>query len=212
MFICLLTSFCLYPGSDFMLQQVARVYYIVTCQAHPVLVKKTNQMCSSFLLNFLSRWLSCGVLVNSAGWRLPCRSGPPVDGPKYPWPVSCRCPSGLLETPPCWHAIIYISFYCIYGFYWLKLIKIALFYSFLSLSGVAIFMYAGPLEDPLLYMKQKCYHMMGSIEKLVNSPVTGTLLCALLDYWHQSNMLQSVETVIAGILFNKLIIFTKMEQ
>ncbi len=32
--------------------------YIVTCQAHPVLVKKANQMCGSFLLKILSRWLS----------------------------------------------------------------------------------------------------------------------------------------------------------
>ena len=26
--------------------------HIVTCQAHPVLVKKANQMCGSFLLKF----------------------------------------------------------------------------------------------------------------------------------------------------------------
>ena len=37
---------------------------------------------------------------------LPCRSGPPVDGPKVPGPMSCRCPSGLLETPSHWHATI----------------------------------------------------------------------------------------------------------
>ncbi len=37
--------------------------YIVTCQAHPVLVKKANQMCGSFLLKFLSRWLSSLLIV-----------------------------------------------------------------------------------------------------------------------------------------------------
>ena len=26
------------------------------------------------------------IVVNSVGWRLPCRSGPPVDGPKDPRP------------------------------------------------------------------------------------------------------------------------------
>ncbi len=55
-------------------------WYIVTCQAHPVLVKKANQMCGSFLFKiFMSR------------------SGPLVDGPK----------GGLLETPPRWHATIF---------------------------------------------------------------------------------------------------------
>ncbi len=28
---------------------------------------------------------------------------------RIPGPVSCRCPSGLLETPPRWHATIYMS-------------------------------------------------------------------------------------------------------
>ncbi len=41
---------------------------IVTCQAHPVLVK-ANQVCGSSFLNFCLG-----------------RSGPPVDGPKDPWP------------------------------------------------------------------------------------------------------------------------------
>ncbi len=56
--------------------------YIVTCQAHPVLVKKANQMCGSFL---------CGRTKG------------------LPGPVSCRCPSGLLETPSRWHATIYLT-------------------------------------------------------------------------------------------------------
>ena len=49
------------------------------CQAHPVLVKKANQMCGLCLFKFF-----------------------------IPGPVSCRCPGGLLETPPRWHATIYI--------------------------------------------------------------------------------------------------------
>ncbi len=28
---------------------------------------------------------------------------------RIPGPVSCRCPGGLLETPPRWHATIYIQ-------------------------------------------------------------------------------------------------------
>ncbi len=32
---------------------VALYIYIVTCQAHPVLVKKANQMCGSFLFKIL---------------------------------------------------------------------------------------------------------------------------------------------------------------
>ncbi len=28
---------------------------------------------------------------------------------RIPGPVSCRCPSGLLETPPRWHATIYFT-------------------------------------------------------------------------------------------------------
>ncbi len=30
-----------------------------------------------------------------------------------PGPVSCRCPSGLLETPPRWHATIYMFTLCL---------------------------------------------------------------------------------------------------
>ncbi len=62
--------------------------YIVTCQAHPALVKKANQMCGSFLLIFF-------YLVHL--WT----------DQRIPGPVSCRCPSGSLETPPRWHATIY---------------------------------------------------------------------------------------------------------
>ncbi len=59
----------------------------MTCQAHPVLVKKANQVCGSFFLIFLSRW-------------------------RIPDPMSCRCPEprvGLLETPPRWHMTIYMA-------------------------------------------------------------------------------------------------------
>ena len=41
---------------------------------------------------------------------LACTS-PPVNGPKDPWPRVLSLPraqGGLLETPPCWHATIYI--------------------------------------------------------------------------------------------------------
>ncbi len=57
--------------------------YIVPCQAHPVLVKKANQMCGSFLFKFLSRWLS----------------GPPVDGPKDPWPRVLSLPERFVGDP-----------------------------------------------------------------------------------------------------------------
>ncbi len=85
----------------------------MTCQAHPVLVKKANQMCGSFLLKFLSRWLSSLLIVKCLGlvhlWT----------DQRIPGPVSCRCPNGSLETPPRWHATISIfmqsdktSIYC----------------------------------------------------------------------------------------------------
>ncbi len=66
--------------------------YIVTCQAHPVLVKKANQVCGSFLA--------------------PQVGGSPVGlvhlwtDQRIPGPMSCRCLSGLLETLPRWHATI----------------------------------------------------------------------------------------------------------
>ncbi len=63
----------------------------MTCQAHPVLVKKANQVCGSFLLIFfLSRWLSSLSIV---------RSGPPVDGPKDPWPHVLSLPERFVGDP-----------------------------------------------------------------------------------------------------------------
>ena len=38
-------------------------------------------------------------LFNSAGWRLPCRSGPPVDGPKDPWPCVLSLPERFVGDP-----------------------------------------------------------------------------------------------------------------
>ncbi len=55
--------------------------YIVTCQAHPALVKKANQMCGSFLFKFLSMF------------------GPPVDGPKEPWPRVLSLPERFVGDP-----------------------------------------------------------------------------------------------------------------
>ncbi len=37
-------------------------YYIVTCQAHPVLVKKANQMCGSFL--FRAAFLKAALIIS----------------------------------------------------------------------------------------------------------------------------------------------------
>ncbi len=66
--------------------------YNVTCQAHPVLVKKSvNHMCGSFLLKFLSRWLSSLLIVKC----------PPMDGPKDP-----RSRVLSLPAPPRWHGTI----------------------------------------------------------------------------------------------------------
>ncbi len=54
-------------------------------------------MCGSVLfLKLLSRWLS-SLLVHL--WT----------DQRIPGPMSCRCPSGSLETPPRWHATIYIT-------------------------------------------------------------------------------------------------------
>ncbi len=38
-------------------------------------------------------------MVNSAGWRLPCRSGPLVDGPKDPWPGVLSLPGRFVGDP-----------------------------------------------------------------------------------------------------------------
>ncbi len=68
--------------------------YIVTCQAHLVLVKQVNQMCGLFFKGFY-----LGGYLSSAGWRLPCRSDPPVDGPKDPWPRVLSLPGRFVEDP-----------------------------------------------------------------------------------------------------------------
>ncbi len=39
------------------------------------------------------------AMVSSAGWRLPCRSGPPVDGPKDPWPRVLSLPERFVGDP-----------------------------------------------------------------------------------------------------------------
>ena len=67
---------------------------------HRALVDSRSVKCNFSLCSTSDTVKSCGVLVNSAGWRLPCTSGPPVDGPKDPW-------SRSLETSPRWHATIY---------------------------------------------------------------------------------------------------------
>ncbi len=49
------------------------------------------------------------IWLSSAGWRLPRRSTPPVNGPKDPWPHLFSLPGaqgGSLETPPRWHTTI----------------------------------------------------------------------------------------------------------
>ncbi len=73
----------------------------MTCQAHPVLVKKANQICGSFLLKLfhLGGYLACLLLVSSAGLRLPRRSGPPLDGPKDPWPRVLSLPERFVGDP-----------------------------------------------------------------------------------------------------------------
>ncbi len=48
---------------------------------------KANQVCNSFFL------------VNSAGWRLPRRSGPPVDGPKDLWSRVLSPPGRFVGDP-----------------------------------------------------------------------------------------------------------------
>ena len=72
-------------------------HYIVTCQAHPVLVKKGESNVRFVLFKFLSRWLP-NLLVGLVHLWMDQR---------IPGPVSCRCRGGSLETPPCWHATIY---------------------------------------------------------------------------------------------------------
>ncbi len=52
------------------------------CLAHPVLVKKANQMCGSFLFKIFI-----------------CRSGPPVDRPKDPWPRVLSLPERFVGDP-----------------------------------------------------------------------------------------------------------------
>ena len=63
----------------------------MTCQAHHVLVKKANQVCGLFLFKLfcLSGYLTCLLL----------RSGPPVDGPKDPWPRVLSLPEWFVGDP-----------------------------------------------------------------------------------------------------------------
>ncbi len=59
---------------------LASEQYIVKCQAHPVLVKSKANQVRSFK-------------------RLPCRSCPPVDGPKDPWPRVLSLPRWFVGDP-----------------------------------------------------------------------------------------------------------------
>ena len=38
-------------------------------------------------------------IVKCLTWRLPCRSGPPVDGPKDPWPRVLSLPERFVPDP-----------------------------------------------------------------------------------------------------------------
>ena len=71
---------------------------IVTCQAHPVLVKKgeSNVRFVPFKTFYLGGYLVCLGLVHL--WT----------DQRIPGPVSCRCPGGSLETLPRWYATIYL--------------------------------------------------------------------------------------------------------
>ncbi len=70
--------------------------YIVTCQAHPVLVKKGRikyHIVRELRYIMSDRTSACGFIpfkiVYLGGYLaslLLSRSGPPVDGPKDPWP------------------------------------------------------------------------------------------------------------------------------
>ena len=65
--------------------------YIVTCQAHPVLVKSGSNVRSVSFLNFLSVVMARIV-----------RSSPPVNGPNDPWPRVLSLPGaqgGFVRDP-----------------------------------------------------------------------------------------------------------------
>ncbi len=67
---------------------------IVMCQAHPALVKKANQMCGSFLLE-----APLYTVAHEMSGATVCRSGPPVDGPKDPWPRVLSLPKRFVGDP-----------------------------------------------------------------------------------------------------------------
>ncbi len=74
------------------------VFFKIYCDmpGSPCLSKnKANQVCDSFFLKFLSRWLPVGLVHLWTDQRIP-------------GPVPCCCPGGSLETPPRWHATIFL--------------------------------------------------------------------------------------------------------
>ena len=73
-------------------QKEKKCNHIVTCQAHPALVKRGQWSVCVFQF-----WLSCPVHLLT-DQRIP---GPCL--------VAARSQGGLLETPPRWHATIYLN-------------------------------------------------------------------------------------------------------
>ena len=69
---------------------------------HRTLVDSRSVKCEFSLCSTSDTVKSCGAFVSSTGWRLRCRSGPPVDGPKDPWPCVLSLPGRFVgdSAPP----------------------------------------------------------------------------------------------------------------
>ncbi len=66
---------------------------------HQTLVDSRPVKCNFSSCSTSNTVKSCGVLVNSAGCRLSCRSGPPVDRPKDPWLRVLSLPGRFVGDP-----------------------------------------------------------------------------------------------------------------
>ncbi len=167
-------------------------------------------MCGSFLFfNFLSRWLSVGLVHLWTDQRIP-------------GPVSCRCLSGSLETLPRWHATVYWTFQSLSTGRVPRPLRVTLPLAF-TLASLWFFLYLplntiqhiciklqySIIESSTDQLQKKSYkdilsHVFAIVAKFVNMPSRFHLLYSCLKV-RQSHLSKNKQ-----ILFDRMSLTAKM--